>query len=251
MKKGFTLVELLVSLVLITILSLALFKTVVNIQEKQMQNIAINKFKAFEVALNSEIEEDFLKDEIKEITECGKNCYNIEYKNKGIVKISIDTDNNTITYGTLKEKILDDYRLYSDMTMTKYESEIEGVNSYIYLDIPINSSLEPSKDGLKYMYVYDKNKSNLVADLVEKELPDGYQKVDYIESTGTQYIDTKISAPLGYITKYDVIFTENSIGGSIVGSHNVSSPFGRNQCSASETYWELGHGDYYSQYEST
>ena len=143
MKKGFTLVELLVSLVLITILSLALFKTVVNIQEKQMQNIAINKFKAFETALNSEIEQDFLKDKITEITECGKNCYNIEYKNRGTVKISIDTDNNTITYGTLKEKIPDDYRLYSDMTITKYESEIEGVNSYIYLDIPINSSLEP------------------------------------------------------------------------------------------------------------
>lgn len=37
-KNGFTMVELLVSLVLITTLSLALFKAVANIQKKEQMN---------------------------------------------------------------------------------------------------------------------------------------------------------------------------------------------------------------------
>ena len=63
-KNGFTMVELLVSLVLITTLSLALFKTVANIQKKEQMNIARNSLTAFKTVLNSNIENDFVDEGI-------------------------------------------------------------------------------------------------------------------------------------------------------------------------------------------
>ena len=72
-KNGFTMVELLVSLVLITTLSLALFKTVPNIQNKEQMSIARNSLTAFKTVLNSNIENDFVDDIITDIYSCGDN----------------------------------------------------------------------------------------------------------------------------------------------------------------------------------
>ena len=80
-KNGFTMVELLVSLVLITTLSLALFKTVANIQKKEQMSIARNSLTAFKTVLNSNIENDFVDDIITDIYSCGDNCFDITYKN--------------------------------------------------------------------------------------------------------------------------------------------------------------------------
>lgn len=74
---------------------------------------------------------------------------------------------------------------------------------------------------------------------------DKYIWLDYIESTGTQYINTKYSASEGF--KGEVLFeylTLNNNNGYIVGSHNLNSPYGRNGVGLnSSVLWELGTGD--------
>ena len=160
-NKGFTLIELIVSFALITVISVSLFKTVLSVQQRQSQNIAINKFKAFQLLLNTEIENDFLKEEIESVDECGTNCYDIEYKNKGVKRLSIDIIDNVITYGSFREHLPDNYKLIDNMTIKKYESTTEGINSYIFLNIPIKSSLEPSLDSLKYMHTYDSTENSI------------------------------------------------------------------------------------------
>ncbi len=161
MKKGFTLIELIVSFALITIVSVSLFKTVLTVQQRQAQNVAINKFRAFELILNNEIEQDFLNDKIENVAECGLNCYNITYEERGVVKVSIDSENNTITYGSIREEIPESYKLVNRMTMKKYESNTNGINSYIILEIPMKSSSEPKLNSLKYMYTYDSNEGGV------------------------------------------------------------------------------------------
>ena len=65
-----------------------------------------------------------------------------------------------------------------------------------------------------------------------------YIPIEYIESNGNQYIDTGFSAPEGF--KFDCAFAYNGITGSyIIGSHNASSPYGRNGVGADSAYWEL------------
>ena len=154
-NKGFTLLELIVSFILIAALSLALFRTVLSIQRIQKQNIFINQFKSLSVILNNEIQNDFYNDAISDVLECGTNCYDITYKGKGTVRLSIDRENNTIRYGSIKEKLPEEYVLYDDLDIEQYTSETSGYNSYFILNIPIKSGLDANLNGLKYIYMYD------------------------------------------------------------------------------------------------
>ena len=245
MKKGFTLIELIVSFVLITVVSISLFKTVLTVQQRQSQNIAINKFRSFELLLNNEIEQDFQDDEIESVDECGLNCYNITFKNKGTVTISIDSDNNIITYGNIKEEIPESYKLINRMTVTKYESETNGINSYVILEIPIKSSLEPKLKSLKYMYTYDSNEGEIeLTDYIDPYLS-LYRRLETIDNGITaleeanltnmqEQIDSLLDKdnsnnvflklyPIGSIYKS----TSNTNPGSIFGGTWVSYGTGR------------------------
>jgi len=78
----------------------------------------------------------------------------------------------------------------------------------------------------------------------QNKLPNGYQLLSYIESTGTQYIDTGYSAPEGFISRVEYEWTDVTKSGYIVGSHNVSAPYGRNGHGNNwQGAWELGTGD--------
>ena len=134
-KNGFTMVELLVSLVLITTLSLALFKTVANIQKKEQMSIARNSLTAFKAVLNNNIETDFINDTITELYSCGDNCFDMTFKKKGTVRLSVE--DNILTYGTMKEEIPKNYKLYSNMSITFYESDEENKNAYVLLTLPL------------------------------------------------------------------------------------------------------------------
>jgi hypothetical protein len=78
-------------------------------------------------------------------------------------------------------------------------------------------------------------------------LPPGYTQLEYIESTGTQYIDTGLVAPDGFSFLVDVfVDTSNQNNPYIVGSHNLSSPYGRNGVGLTQgAKWQLGLGDTY------
>ena len=180
-KNGFTMVELLVSLVLITTLSIALFKVVANIQKKEQINIARNSLTAFKAVLNNNIETDFINDTITELYSCGDNCFDITYKNKG--KVRLNLEDNIITYGSMKEELPKNYKLYSNISITFYESDEENKNAYVLLTITIKGDLEKGFENIKYMYLYN-SKENPINDnslKVTLDYNDGSNKKTYIK----------------------------------------------------------------------
>ena len=75
-----------------------------------------------------------------------------------------------------------------------------------------------------------------------KGLPAGFTKLAYIQSSGTQYIDTNVSAPEGFRITCDVEFTSlpNTLN-MLFGSHDAASPYYRNFLAAMNTgKWEIG-----------
>ena len=73
-------------------------------------------------------------------------------------------------------------------------------------------------------------------------LPSGYKRLQYIQSTGTQYIDTNVSAPEGFRITCDIEFTSlpNTLN-MLFGSHDTASPYYRNFLAAtSGGKWEIG-----------
>lgn len=152
-NKGFTLVELIVSFVLITVISLALFKTTLTLQQQQQHSIAKNKYKSFLIVLNNTIQMDFIGDKMQSITSCGDNCYDIIYENSGEKRLSVE--DNIITYGSTKEKLPSDYKFIGDIEFTSYVSDSVGNDSFILLTISIKNSYDSKIDKIKYMYQYD------------------------------------------------------------------------------------------------
>lgn len=152
-NKGFTLVELIVSFVLITVISLALFKTTLTLQEQQQKNISRNKYKSFLIVLNNTIQMDFTGDTMKSISSCGNNCYDIVYENVGEKRLSVE--DNIITYGSTKEKVPSDYKFIGDIEFTSYVGDSAGNDSFILLTISIKNNYDSKIDKIKYMYQYN------------------------------------------------------------------------------------------------
>ena len=74
----------------------------------------------------------------------------------------------------------------------------------------------------------------------------GYSRLEYIEGTGTQYIDTNISAPSGFIADANVTFTDLTKANTIVGEENANGDSYRNfikvQKNGNKVNWLLGKG---------
>lgn len=218
-KRGFTLVEVIVSFVLITAVSLALFRTTISIQEKQKENMAINSFKAFNIAINNEIQYDFLTDIILSTTSCGENCYDIVFKNRGTVRTTLDKEDGIITYGGFKEKLPDNYKFYGDMLITSYSSDNVGLNSYVVMTIPVKSNYEPNLSSIKYMYQYDKNNPDVSVDLNLPSASDVFSsKVGECGLYRDDHGDLRYSGtnPCNYVT-----FNDEEAGWRIVGIFTV------------------------------
>ena len=74
-------------------------------------------------------------------------------------------------------------------------------------------------------------------------VPAGYTQLEYIESSGTQYIDTGISAPNGFKAILDWEFKSINQYDNVIGADNGGPTFNL-LCvgSADNYYWQLGAG---------
>lgn len=73
-------------------------------------------------------------------------------------------------------------------------------------------------------------------------LPKGFKRLEYIQSSGTQYIDTGVSAPEGFRIICDVVLTSisNSLN-MLFGAHDTNGPYYRNFLAATNGgKWEIG-----------
>ena len=82
-------------------------------------------------------------------------------------------------------------------------------------------------------------------------LPGTYTELEYLESTGTQFVDTNFSSPNGFKAQLGLYF--DTVGYSfLMGSHNNSMPWGRNYLkldhnnySGTLLYYSVGAGDFW------
>ena len=83
-------------------------------------------------------------------------------------------------------------------------------------------------------------------------LPSGYKRLEYIKSSGTQYINTNLSMASGFRAEIDIEFTSlaSSILSCVIGAHNDSSPYGRNFLAAQTSLFQIGMGDGYYNFGS-
>lgn len=80
-------------------------------------------------------------------------------------------------------------------------------------------------------------------------LPEGYTQLEYIQSSGSQYINTGLSMPEGFRAVLDFQFTQASQQiQCLIGSHEQAAPYYRNYFGINANFqsWNLGCYDSYS-----
>ena len=192
-RNGFTLVELLVCFVLITIVTISLFKTVLTLQQKQQKNIAYNDYVAFSSVVNSTIQKDFLNKTMKSFTTCGDNCYTVTYTDGSTRELRIDKKNGIFTYGDTKEKIPSSYKFYDDLDVTNITSSSNGAfTSLLTINIPLRNSLTGNNNDIECSYQYN------VDDNVNFTIKTSGTATDVLKSNGEMVRDNTTDHNLRY-----------------------------------------------------
>lgn len=171
--------------------------------------------------------------------------------------LSINGVTNTRTYGSFQC----DYSMYlcclNNAGVASFFANIRVYSCKIYDNDVLIRDYIPVLDSNDVPCLYDKVGRKLYYNsgagtfdyYIPVELPTGYTQVSYIQSSGTQYIDTGFSAPNGFVAEFGMAVTDTSNIFYVVGSHNLNSPYGRNYIACkSNTAWELGLGDSYPTY---
>lgn len=72
-------------------------------------------------------------------------------------------------------------------------------------------------------------------------IPSEYQLIEYIEETGGQYIDTRLSMPQGFHTELDLMQTSKTSGLQFILGAEDASPYNRNYIKFNGSSWEIGN----------
>ncbi len=167
-NKGFSLVELLIAFTAITLLSFATFRTIITIQKRQQTNIAYNDYIVFESTINSLIQKDFTNKTIEAIEYCGNNCYKIKYIGETAKVLSINRNDNIITYGTTKLKLPKTFNFSKDIAQkseTIVGVEANRNNTITVFTISIKSTIVTKDLNLIYLYQSD-NRINSIRNTI-------------------------------------------------------------------------------------
>ena len=230
-NKGFTTIELITSFTLASVIMLILFNIILILKDNLSKvnaktNMLINKDN-----LSYNINKRFKEKELSSVTLCdeGDKCYEFTYSDDTSDKLIYSNTDKTITFNNYTFDIIDGITVeeptitehYDTMSSTKY-------NGYFIIHIPIkidnkDYSIKINKHFNTDSFVIDLRKS------VFDKSGNRYVLVEYLESTGTQYIDTEIktNGDLKVLMDFEVSNTSNTqfYFGSRIGVHQKSYTF--------------------------
>jgi len=139
MKKGFTVIELIVSFVLVSIISVILFELIFTIKELYISGDIKTTLLNRQGIMTKKIYDDLNEEDyLQEIRGCGVSCLIFKYQDEE-KKLLVDVAANTLTYGNYTMKLIDGS--YFDTLSFKYEEKNDTTLniSEFSLDIPIKS----------------------------------------------------------------------------------------------------------------
>ena len=178
-----------------------------------------------------------------------KIVYTVNLVNKGTINAKIDNIEKTVLteeqqrYLTFKvtDKNGDEVRegdILEKGEIKKLIITIEFIKDLTKEDLPKQTSTISLSYKLNFVQTDEKKKTN--SSEVQNELPSGYKKVEYLKSTGTQYIDTKFipskDSKLEIELKFEGDFKASDTNTAFFGVSDAESKFSMNFGGASSQY---------------
>ncbi|MDD3821742.1 MAG: hypothetical protein PHF47_01835 [Bacilli bacterium] len=160
-NKGFTVFELLIGFVFLSMISYFLMTTIFNVREQQHLTIIKGELTNLQVNLTKDINTDLTNYIVRGITNCPdqQNCIIINYSNLGSKMLEVNIDENIITYGD------NEYHLVEESYITNFSigqesypiTNVERKNSILKMIIAIEHIDIPGDYGININYLYNNN----------------------------------------------------------------------------------------------
>lgn len=153
MKKGFTVIELVVSFTLVSIISIILFELIFSLKELYVSGDIKTTLLNKQGIMTKKIYDDLNEDTLTEITSCGVSCLNFKYQNEER-KLFVDVGANTLTYGNYTMK-LSEGSTFGQLSFSYSNADNELNLKEFTLNIPIYTNLLEDDFGIHIVKVYN------------------------------------------------------------------------------------------------
>lgn len=170
-KKGFTVVELVVSFALTMVVVIMLLQVVSIVKNLYVNDGIKTELLNKQAAMSKRINEDLNTNIIKTAFRCGTGCINFVYENNTSSKLIIDKDKSLFTFGNYTTKLVSGSSFGNiNVTNETFNNIDYGKNdSIITINVPIKHKLLGDDDyGINVIYQYD-SRTTSIADILLDE----------------------------------------------------------------------------------
>ena len=177
MKKGFTVVELIVSFSLTIVIAILLFQLIINLKRLYDNSILKTELVNIQSIVSREINDKFLNNKIIDIDFCGNNCWRFVYEDNSSDELKIDNENEKIEFGNYTTK-LDNGSYIKDFSVNVSNSgnfSSSANNSNLLINISLtNDSFKNQTIDINVVYQFNDEVTNLfVFDYNNEYIQDG------------------------------------------------------------------------------
>ncbi len=166
MKKGFTVIELIVSFSLVLVIVMFLFQIVIHLKNlytiSNLKTELLNK----QSIISNQINKKFSNKTIVSLSKCGSYCVDFLYEDGSNSTLTIDYDNNTIEFENYKTNLPDgSYIKNAKVSIVKAAIfKDNNNNSLLIIEIPIyNDKIKNQDYIIKTIYQFNDKIYNLSA----------------------------------------------------------------------------------------
>lgn len=220
-KKGFTLVEMLVSFTLSMILIIILFQLIINLKEIYLVSGVKTHLLNKQYLITNKIYKDLNEKTVTEINTCNTGTMCVEFAFSDGTSKSIEMNSTT---GTLK---YDDYTITLDPNSTFGLAEVNTVETLLdkrilTVNVEITNKLFKNTDfGISIVYPYNSEEVTNTATNKYVVNSQTFTSVPYIQSDGNQYIDINYIAKTNTEIRLDIELIEND-NTPLASDHNTN-----------------------------
>ena len=175
-NKGFTLIEVAVSFILVSTISLILLQLVLSLKEVYLTGDVKTTLLNRQGIMTKAIYDDLNEKELKSIDRCGLSCVTFTYNDNSTKNLLVDPGNKTVTYGDYTLQI-DNSSYFGELSVDFGNDTTENASlddSLLTINIPIHSKLLNDEDfGIYIVKTYNRNSTpiNMNVELTNTEVP--------------------------------------------------------------------------------
>ena len=174
-NKGFTIIEVAVSFVLVATISIVLLQLVLSLKEVYLTGDVKTTLLNKQGIMTKYIYDDLDNKDLASITSCGLSCLTFTYTDSTVKNLLVDPGNKTISYGDYTLQI-DNSSYFDNLGVDMYQSQTIALNgvddSVIAINIPILSKLLDKEDfGIHVVKTYNSGATTINIDSTLENTP--------------------------------------------------------------------------------